>query len=72
MGHSYPSGVPSILPLLGVTKALEEMGKREAGSQMEDTRENGGTDDFDDASPFATSLCFSILGRAPRCLSVST
>jgi hypothetical protein len=56
MSHSCPSGVPSILPLLGVTEALEEALKRETGGEMVDTRENGGTDDFNDALP---------LGRQP-------
>jgi hypothetical protein len=33
MGHCCPSGVPSILRLLGVTKDLEEARNRESGSE---------------------------------------
>jgi hypothetical protein len=48
MGPRRPGGVSSILPLRGITKTLKEAWKREVRSEMMDTRENGGTDDFDD------------------------
>jgi hypothetical protein len=49
MGHRRPGSVSSILPLLGVTKTLEEARKQEARGEVMDVRENGDTDDFDDA-----------------------
>jgi hypothetical protein len=49
MGHRRPGGVLGILSFLGITKTLKDARKWEAGSEVMDTRENGDTDNFDDA-----------------------
>jgi hypothetical protein len=44
MGYGSPGGVLGVLPLLAITKALEEAWKREAGSEVVNAGKNGSTD----------------------------